>query len=80
MPIISSYDSFAKTSLDYILPSPYNRPAFVMTGSLSYLILPVWLPVASIALTTLSDSLSATSPKTTCFPSSQEVTTVVMKN
>ena len=37
-------------------------------------------PRASISLTTFMDSASATSPKTTCLPSSQEVTTVVMKN
>ena len=33
-----------------------------------------------MALTTDLESSSATSPKTTCFPSSQSVTTVVMKN
>ena len=37
-------------------------------------------PRASISLTTFMDSASATSPKTTCLPSSHEVTTVVMKN
>jgi hypothetical protein len=37
-------------------------------------------PRASISLTTFMDSSSATSPKTTWRPSSQEVTTVVMKN
>jgi hypothetical protein len=36
--------------------------------------------VASRPLTILIDSSSATSPKTTCLPSSQLVTTVVMKN
>jgi hypothetical protein len=33
-----------------------------------------------MALTISIDSLSATSPKTTCLPSSQLVTTVVIKN
>ena len=51
-----------------------------MVGGLLYLILPELLPVASMALTILIDSSSATSPKTTCLPSSQVVTTVVMKN
>lgn len=37
-------------------------------------------PRDSISLTIFMDSASATSPKTTCLPSSQEVTTVVMKN
>ena len=37
-------------------------------------------PTASRALTTFMDSSSATSPKTTWRPSSQLVTTVVMKN
>ena len=37
-------------------------------------------PRASISLTMFMDSASATSPKTTCLPSSHEVTTVVMKN
>jgi hypothetical protein len=33
-----------------------------------------------MALTTANDWSSATSPKTTCLPSSQPVMTVVMKN
>lgn len=41
---------------------------------------PEELPRASISLTTLKDSSSATLPKTTCLPSSHEVGTVVMKN
>lgn len=41
---------------------------------------PVLLPRASISLTIWKEASSATSPKTTCLPSSQEVTTVVMKN
>ena len=49
-------------------------------GSLLNLILPELLPVASMAFTILSDWSSATSPKTTCLPSSQPVTMVVMKN
>jgi hypothetical protein len=51
-----------------------------MVGGLAESTLPELLPVASIDLTILSDSSSATSPKTTCLPSSQLVTTVVMKN
>ena len=43
-----------------------------------FLVEPLELPTASQALTT-SMPLE-TSPKTVCFPSSQEVTTVVMKN
>ena len=41
---------------------------------------PLEEPQASMDLTTLLDSASVTSPKTTWRPSSQEVTTVVMKN
>jgi hypothetical protein len=37
-------------------------------------------PVFSSSWTTFMDSWSATSPKTTCLPSNQEVTTVVTKN
>jgi len=46
------------------------------------LIEPELEPQASIDLMTCFDvvSLSSTSPKTTCLPSSQEVTTVVRKN
>src|SRR4051794_39251795 len=51
-----------------------------MVGRLLYLTLPLWVPTASRALTILSDSSSATSPKTTCLLLSQPVTTVVMKN
>lgn len=51
-----------------------------MVGGLVESTLPELLPVASIDLTILNDSSSATSPKTTCLPSSQLVTTVVMKN
>lgn len=51
-----------------------------MVGVLLYLILPVLVPQASIDLTILMDSWSATSPKTTCLPSNHAVTTVVMKN
>lgn len=51
-----------------------------MVGRLPYLTAPVWEPVASRAFMTLRDSWSATSPKTTWRPLSQEVTTVVMKN
>jgi hypothetical protein len=51
-----------------------------MVGFLLYWIAPLLEPVASRDLTTLLDSSSATSPNTTCLPSSQEVTTVVMKN
>ena len=52
----------------------------IVGGLFSLLSLPLLLPQASIALTIFIDSESATSPKTTCFPSSQLVTTVVMKN
>lgn len=51
-----------------------------MVGALLYLILPVLVPQASIDLTILMDSWSATSPKTTCLPSNHAVSTVVMKN
>jgi hypothetical protein len=54
----------------------------VIVGGLPYLTAPELLPVASIARTTLYDSTSpsGTWPKTTCLPSSHEVTTVVTKN
>jgi hypothetical protein len=60
----------------------YSTPALVMVGGFLYLIVPELLPAASIALTTLYDSTSpsGTWPKTTCLPSSHEVTVVVMKN
>ena len=51
-----------------------------MVGRLLYFTAPLWEPVASRALTTLSDSASATSPNTTCRELSHEVTTVVTKN
>ena len=51
-----------------------------MVGFLLYWTFPLPEPVASRALTTLRDCSSATSPKTTCLPSSQLVTTVVTKN
>merc|ERR1712225_125617 len=51
-----------------------------MVGFLLQLTFPLPDPVASRALTTAKDCSSATSPKTTCLPSSQLVTTVVMKN
>ena len=51
-----------------------------MVGFFEYLMAPDWDPVASRALTTFRDCSSATSPKTTWRPSSQEVTTVVTKN
>ena len=41
-------------------------------------VFPLGLPTASIRLTTSSPSI--TFPKTTCFPSSHGVLTVVMKN
>lgn len=63
-----------------ILVSFYNWPAAVMVGGFLYLIEPELVPVASMAFTMWRDSSSATSPKTTCLPSSQLVTTVVMKN
>lgn len=53
-----------------------------MDGAFLYLMAPEPLPQASMALTTLYDSTSpsGTAPKTTCLPSSHEVTTVVTKN
>ena len=51
-----------------------------MVGGLENLMAPWLLPVASMALTTRFDASSSTSPKTTCLPSSQLVSTVVMKN
>ena len=45
-----------------------------------YRMLPVPEPQASMLLTTFMLGASATCPKTTCLPSSQLVTTVVMKN
>jgi hypothetical protein len=60
----------------------YDWPAPVMVGGFLYLMAPVLLPQASRALTILYDSVSpsGTWPKTTCLPSSHEVTTVVTKN
>ncbi len=55
-------------------------PQSTIVGGFGWLILPLLDPHASIALTTFIDSGSLTLPKTTCFPSSQPVTTVVMKN
>lgn len=65
-----------------MLPNVYSTPAPVMVGGFLYLIVPELLPAASIALTTLYDSTSpsGTWPKTTCLPSSHEVTVVVTKN
>ena len=51
-----------------------------MVGFFEYLTVPELEPVASMALTIFKEAGSATSPKTTCLPSSQPVTTVVMKN
>ena len=51
-----------------------------MVGGFLYFTLPELLPVASIDWTIFIDSASATSPKTTCLPSSQSVLTVVTKN
>jgi hypothetical protein len=51
-----------------------------MVGRVEYLMAPLPEPVASRALTTFSDSWSATSPKTTWRPLSHEVSTVVTKN
>lgn len=55
-------------------------PQAVIRGRLPYLTAPLLDPVASMATTTSIDSLSATSPKTTWRPLSQEVSTVVMTN
>lgn len=51
-----------------------------MVGLNSSLTWPEPEPVFSSSETTFMLSSSATSPKTTCLPSSQEVTTVVTKN
>jgi len=55
-------------------------PLSTIVGLNSSLTCPVPEPVFSRSLTSFMLSWSATSPNTTCFPSSQEVTTVVMKN
>lgn len=57
-----------------------SAPESTMVGLNSNLTWPVPEPVFSRSWTTFMDSWSATSPKTTCLPSNQEVTTVVMKN
>lgn len=64
----------------FLARSIYWTPDPVMVGFFGYFGLPLLDPVASRALTTFRDWASATSPKTTCLPSSQLVTTVVMKN
>lgn len=53
-----------------------------MVGGFEYLMAPLLEPAASMPLTTWMESASSsgTSPKTTCLPSNQEVTTVVTKN
>lgn len=79
-PILSSHHSIAEDRLKFTFSRLYCWPAFVMVGSLVYWTFPDELPVASMALTIFIDSVSATSPKTTCLPSNQPVTTVVMKN
>jgi hypothetical protein len=68
---------------DAQLSQPSKTPDLTMVGFLSNLTLPFPLPAASRDLTTLQESLywsALSSPKTTCLPSSQLVTTVVMKN
>lgn len=57
-----------------------RRPDSTIVGLLLNLMEPLPEPVASRALTTSSDWVSMTSPKTTWRPSSQLVVTVVMKN
>lgn len=74
-----STTTFHSEAFDELIQAP--QP--VMVGGLFlYLMAPVWLPTASMDLTTFMDatSPSGTWPKTTCLLSSQEVTTVVMKN
>src|SRR3981189_2366544 len=61
-------------------PVIYSCPDLTMVGFLLNCTLPLSSPVASMDLTTANDWSSATSPKTTCLPSSQLVTTVVTKN
>jgi hypothetical protein len=73
----------SRCSTQHSAQAIYASPAAVMVGGPSlYLIAPLPLPQASMDLTTLYDSTSpsGTPPKTTCLPSSHEVTTVVMKN
>ena len=64
----------------YFRLATHNLPESTIVGALLYLMLPVLLPVASIDLITFLEDASLASPKTTCFPLSQVVTTVVMKN
>jgi len=63
------------------LPNQFTVPQSTMVG-LDRPVEPLCEPHASMARTTRYDSTSpsGTSPKTTCLPSSQLVTTVVMKN
>ena len=58
----------------------YSAPQSTMVGLTSCLTWPEPEPVASSFFTMSKLCESATSPKTTCLPSNQEVTTVVMKN
>lgn len=58
----------------------YISPQLTILGLTAERTEPEEEPRASISFTTCIDSASATSPKTTCLPSSHEVTTVVMKN
>ena len=58
----------------------WSIPQSTMVGFLLYLMAPLEEPTASRALTTFMEASSATSPKTTWRPSSQEVLTVVTKN
>lgn len=65
----------------FFFPSIYSPEASI-DGLVLYLMEPLLEPQASMARTTFIDAVSsfATPPKTTCLPSSHEVTTVVTKN
>lgn len=77
----------SSSSSSFVKP-PYFEPGAVVFESpqptmvIGDLVEPLPEPTASMPLTVLYDSVSpsGTWPKTTCLPSSQEVTTVVTKN
>jgi hypothetical protein len=72
--------SLAQPSCGQTNPYCFAAPQSTIVGLNCSFTCPVPLPVASSSCTTFMLESSATSPKTTCLPSSQEVTTVVMKN
>lgn len=77
-----SWDCHHQILLAAATPFSFYSPEAWMVGLLVYLIEPLLDPQASMARTTFIDSWSpsGTPPKTTCFPSNHEVTTVVTKN